>query len=254
MIGVSSPAYSVRPFEEVLEEISQHFALWEILSDADHFLSDIAGLVKEAVETRNMKFQVHLPFSDINIAAFDLGTRKHAVNTICELLACADSLGIEVAVLHPGYILAMGYYDKPRVPKLTRESLELIHGQMSDLSVRVALENMPDQRFAICRYPAELLEMLTGLDEHFGICFDTGHANTNGCIDDFFPLVDRLANVHLHDNDGARDSHLPLGRGGINFSRVLAALSDYGGNYIIETRDLPSAVESKEFLAALPGA
>ena len=249
MIGLSSPSYSVRPFGEVLEEISQHFQLWEILSDADHFLTDIASEVKTAQETTGMKFQVHLPFSDINIAALDRGTRKHAVNTICNLLECADDLGIKVAVLHPGSIKPMGYYDKARVPKLNREGLEEIERRTSNLSIKIAFENMPNTRGMQCRTPFEILEMLDGLD--MDICLDIGHANITGCIDDFLTITDRLANVHLHDNLGEKDKHMTLGTGNIDFPKILAALKSYEGNFILETRDLPTAIESKAYLETI---
>lgn len=55
---------------------------------------------------------------------------------------------------------------------------------------------------------------------------DVGHAHINGwdiprVIQD---LGEHLQAVHLHDNDGARDLHLPIGEGTIDWSEVWAAL------------------------------
>ena len=62
---------------------------------------------------------------------------------------------------------------------------------------------------------------------------------------------DRIANVHIHDNMGDRDSHLTIGDGNIDFRHVLKRLSSYGGNYIIESKDFDSAVESQSRLESL---
>ena len=79
--------------------------------------------------------------------------------------------------------------------------------------------------------------------------FDIGHANTTGQVDAMIDrFADRLVNIHIHDNHGQRDEHLTIGDGGIDFDRVLGLLSSYRGNYIIESKNLDSAVESQSRL------
>ena len=252
MIGVSNPAFSVMPFQEAFEDISQHFKLWEILSDADHTLPSIRNEVKIATETTDMKFQVHAPFSDINIAALDAGTRNHAIKTTIETIEIADELEMNVVTLHPGYIMAMGYYDKPRVPKLTRQSLEIIDKAAKDFLIPVALENMPSQKYSLCLTASEMSEMLDSLD--LRICFDVGHASLNGQMSEFLELKDNFVNVHLHDNLGDKDKHMALGEGNVGFRDVLENLRDYEGNYIIESRTLDDAIAGKEYLRKLESA
>ena len=77
MIGFSCPPLTVRPFSEVAEMVVPHFEHWEIISEANHWLPDIQTEVKELLETTYMKLSIHGPFSDMNLAAFDRGTRKH---------------------------------------------------------------------------------------------------------------------------------------------------------------------------------
>ena len=84
------------------------------------------------------------------------------------------------------------------------------------------------------------------------ICFDIGHANTMGQIDAMIDLfADRISNIHIHDNNGERDEHLTIGDGSIDFEHVIRRLSGYKGNYIIESKDLPSAVLSNQRLKKL---
>lgn len=54
-------------------------------------------------------------------------------------------------------------------------------------------------------------------------------------------LGSRLAALSLSDNDGVRDGHLPLGRGALDFSTIMAAIeaSGWEGNVVFETRGRP---------------
>ena len=126
MIGASSPLFSVWPFEEALEALEPHFELWEIVSEADHFIPDIYDKLKNVMETSTMKFQIHAPYSDINLAAFDQKTRDYSIGIIEEIVRLANELGIDMVTIHPGNIAPIQSYDKPRVPKFTRQSLELL--------------------------------------------------------------------------------------------------------------------------------
>jgi sugar phosphate isomerase/epimerase len=64
---------------------------------------------------------------------------------------------------------------------------------------------------------------------------DVGHANIgvpkNQTREYLFSLADRLVHVHLSDNDGTADQHLPLGapaKGGVSWRRVAADLKSFG--------------------------
>ncbi len=59
--------------------------------------------------------------------------------------------------------------------------------------------------------------------EHFGVLVDIGHANANGW--DLYALTEDLApqirGYHLHNNDGAHDSHQRIREGTIDFDPLL---------------------------------
>jgi sugar phosphate isomerase/epimerase len=67
------------------------------------------------------------------------------------------------------------------------------------------------------------------------LLLDVGHANIdvpkNQTREYLFSLADRLVHVHLSDNDGTADQHLPLGapaKGGVSWRRVAADLKSFG--------------------------
>ena len=41
-------------------------------------------------------------------------------------------------------------------------------------------------------------------------------------------FADRLAHIHIHDNHGEQDEHLPLGDGKIDFKKVVKLLKGIG--------------------------
>ena len=114
MIGVSCPSFSLSPFEEILDSIEPHFDLWEIVSEADHFLPDISMTLREVIEISSMKFQIHAPFSDINLAAFDERTRNYSIGVIMEIMEIANDLGINVVTVHPGKLGPIQWYQSAR--------------------------------------------------------------------------------------------------------------------------------------------
>ena len=87
---------------------------------------------------------------------------------------------------------------------------------------------------------------------------DIGHANLFGrrpeeFIEKFHP---KLKHVHLHDNFGNADLHLPIGRGAIDWERVLNVLKKYyDGTITLEifSRDRDYVLESREKLRKMWG-
>jgi len=62
--------------------------------------------------------------------------------------------------------------------------------------------------------------------------------------------------IHLHDNDGITDSHLPIGRGNINFKEVLIALNDITNKdltFLFEMARYEHIYESKGALEKIRG-
>jgi len=250
MIAISIPALSLVDFETALASVGKEFAAWEIVAEGRHYLPDIEKRFLAATSTFDIKFSVHAPLSDINIGSLNPRARERSVQEVCETLRAAGRMNIDLCTIHPGFYGPLGMLDKPAVGEMTRDSLAAIEDVAQDSGVRVALENMPEMgQMMMGRTPQELLRLLEGFD--FGICFDIGHAHTARTIDDFLRLKDRVINVHIHDNLGDRDAHLPIGEGNIDFKKVLRGLSGYDGRYVIEARSLTDGVLSRDRLQNL---
>ena len=250
MIGFSCPPLTVKPFSQAAEMIVPNFEHWEIISEANHWLPDIQNEVKELLETSYMKLSIHGPYSDVNLGAFDLGTRKYAINVFLDIINICAKLGMGPVTIHPGVIGPIQHWDRPRALKHTKDSLKTLANEAYDNSMLIALENMPDMRFTTCQTAEEIRQIMDGLK--IGMCFDIGHAHTTGQMSEMMMLKDKFINVHVHDNEGQKDQHLPLGQGTADLS-VLRELTGYKGNFIIEAKrpDMDEAVASKQYLEKL---
>lgn len=112
-----------------------------------------------------------------------------------------------------------------------------------DFGIKIALENMPNPHLA-CGHVSELVECIDTIDsEYVMACLDTGHCTCIG--DDSGEMVrllgNRLACLHVHDNDGMRDAHFLPYFGVMNWESFIEGLRavKYRGNITLEN-DMPT--------------
>jgi sugar phosphate isomerase/epimerase len=110
-----------------------------------------------------------------------------------------------------------------------RQMLTVLIDHGERLGVAVALENSPHNAHQL-KYFREIFHRLPRLR----LAYDVGHANVltaqSMTRDYLFALAERLAHVHLSDNDGSADDHLALGApasGGIDLSHELRTLRSF---------------------------
>ena len=242
-IGISSPYFSLIDFEEILGEIPKHFDKWEIVAEGKHYLWDIKEKFLEITPSYNVRFSVHAPLSDVNIASLNPEMRKESIKQISETIKIASELDIHLITMHPGHLSPLAVLVPEKIREINKNSVKQISKTAKEYNVTVALENMPNQRITTSHSLKELLEIA---DSNVEICFDIGHANTNNNIHEFLDYG-KFANVHIHDNIGKNDPHLVIGKGNIDFRYVLKKLR-YNGFLIIESRGLKAGVESKKVL------
>src|SRR5690606_29940757 len=99
-----------------------------------------------------------------------------------------------------------------------RQMYDILIRHGANQEVAVALENRPDNRHQLKHF-REIFHRLPDLK----LLFDIGHGNIKTAKsmtrDYLFALSDRLVHVHLSDNAGQEDDHLPIGapkQGGID--------------------------------------
>jgi sugar phosphate isomerase/epimerase len=101
------------------------------------------------------------------------------------------------------------------------ERMRAVVERAGELGVRVALENAWEERPEVL---AHLVDLVPG---GAAVCLDTGHVNAFSRLPVrrwWDVLGERVVALHLHDNDGLSDDHLPPGEGIFDFSSLVALL------------------------------
>ena len=229
-IGISTWAYQDLPLGEALERISSLSDNAEILCEAQHSLLDPSNL--EALESFSLKYSVHGLITDVNIASIHDTIRSASVELHRKAVEASAIAGASVYVVHPGFT-SWPFYRDQALHALDKSLVDLRLMQ-DEFGISICVENMPKSDWLFYSCP--------GLDlRGLGTVLDVGHANTCGSLDAFLAKQD-ISHVHLHDNAGCSDDHLPLGQGSIEFGPVLE---------MIRTRGISSVLENKSEVAVL---
>ena len=193
---------------------------------------------------RGLSLTVHAPFNDLNPGALEPLVADVTERRLRQTFEAANRLGAELVVVHPGYDpWRYGFAPVLWLERCLRFWPPLLE-EAERLGCRIALENVFDQAVD------PLAELLERLDvPHLGHCLDIGHWQlfVGGEIGAWLDrLGERLFHVHLHDNRGKRDDHLPLGDGVIDFGGLFRQLKERRllPSMTLETRSRSAALKS----------
>jgi sugar phosphate isomerase/epimerase len=228
------------------------FNLIEVCSFPAHLDYHNPNHVKEASELmKRLGIEAnsfHAPFADrIDISALQPEQREAAVREVFAACEAAHTLGARYLVLHPG----PESDGKPRPEERYHRmicaagSLNEVARRCRDLGLILLLENMlPHLMFG---HTSDILFLLGAIREtNVGTCLDTGHAFLSG---DLRTVVHKLSGhlrmLHVNDNLGDRDGHLPPGEGAIDWISLIRQLRQwrFHGPLILELADSGEAPE-----------
>jgi sugar phosphate isomerase/epimerase len=167
----------------------------------------------------------HLP-AFVSTADLTPRIREASVAESLEALEVASALGADRVVAHPGFFAGLGRYTLELSRKYAMESLREILRRAADLELKVCMENMFPQ--AGWMVTAEDFAPLMEAFPDLAITLDVGHANIEGGTQRALDFIDRyphrIGHLHVSDNWGRRDDHLPLGAGNVDLRSILSAL------------------------------
>ena len=198
----------------------------------DSLAPERAGAVAESLYAAGVKSATfHAPFEDLWPGARDEEARKLAVRRLRQAIALAPVFRPRGIVIHGGYHDWIFDFDPNRWFEPARRTFEEILESAENAGVDLFLENVFDES------PAHLLRLNEAIgSKRLGFCFDAGHATlfsdlaVHKWVEAFGP---DLRELHVHDNLGRRDDHLPVGEGAINFRGILHAALDAGASPIL---------------------
>ena len=135
-LGISSNCLMDCPLYDALEELSSLTNYVEIMSACGHSIPKYL----EAAESFQLRYSIHSPTSDGNIAEPFEKIRKASLSVIREAAEAADNLGAETLVIHPGFCLEKDMFEKSYEALLL--SIYDLGKMQEEFSVRFAVENL----------------------------------------------------------------------------------------------------------------
>jgi len=237
-LGLSTLAYERFNLVDALKSIrAVGFNDVEICADRTHLDPRISSIeevwkVKDVLNRIALRpHSFHAPWTDVNLASKDDFKRESSLEAMMRSLDYCAELGCPIMVLHANSSEGLKYLTRKAMKQSTTDSVKTLAEYARDLNVKIALENLHEHgvnRFGSTVSDLKLIIKNAGSDS-CGICLDTGHANMIH-REGFSPEMEigragkDLISLHLHDNDGLEDRHWPIGRGTIDWHKVLEAL------------------------------
>ena len=186
------------------------------------------------IEKSGMEVCVHAPFFELNLAAFSPGIRSESIRIIKKSVDFCRAVGGKTMILHSG----TNTYDRQKDQNKDNnpllkiqwdnniDSLKQINDYAEGKDVTVCLENIGfnsvDQSFQ------DLLEIRKAVGSRLQFTLDFGHARLGeGAEKGIHLLGENIRHIHLHDNHGKKDDHLPVGDGNYDFSAYIDFFKKY---------------------------
>lgn len=163
---------------------------------------------------------VHTPIFDLNLASPRYSViSQYSFEVYQQALHWSAHMGAMHAVIHPN-LQSTPLYNRQEAQQCSKGYLKRLGELGESLGVKVLVENVGFHDCALFD-PDEFVELFNEIPSIEAL-LDVGHAHINGWD---IPLMikrlgERLTAVHLHDNHGVYDEHLPIGGGTIDWSGV----------------------------------
>lgn len=266
-IALSTGCFYQRSIFDILEPVRDAgFREIEVCSSPGHLDYHNVDEVRRAAERMKdiglYPVSFHAPFAArIDITSLSRPVRDAALHELLRACEAAALLGCPQVVLHPGP------EREGRPPEAeflqhmhhAAESLNLVAARCCELGVQLLLENM--LAHLLFGHVRDMMYLLGEISTcNVGTCLDTGHAHLAremGLV--IQKLSGHLKLVHINDNHGDWDAHLPPGEGTIDWPWVIQELrrNDFHGVLVLELQGggteamdvvLARAVRAREFL------
>jgi len=199
---------------------------------------------KKIIKNFSGRIAIHGPFVGIQYTHRDYLFKKAVKNRMQLTYEMAKELKPEILVFHSGIIGNIKRWKLEdfwlgETTKFWKEEIKKYKKE----GIKIVIENLVEES------PDILIELCDAVNSNsFSLCMDIGHMNVFSELSpsDWVKKMDkRLQYVHLHDNNGEKDEHLPVGKGNIDFESFFNSIKNTGNDIIIALELDNSTLEEK---------
>ena len=255
ILAVSTQVFGEREVTAQHLEIMRQagFAWVEVFAAPGHFAWEDDAAVRQMERwLRDLDMSVcslHAPWAPgQDIAAQDAVQREQSLCAVERAVDALVALHGKYLIVHPGATPA-GAQAKAAQLRIAEDSLMRVVHYCSARGVQAALENPPP--YELGGATADMIKLYRRFagEPALQACFDTGHAHcTRAGVNGIARVPKDVAVIHLSDNTGRSDDHLPPPQGTIDwasFFRLLAGRS-WDGYLVLELTDRQDAPDVLE--------
>ncbi len=243
-----------KPLEDTLSElVGLSVKRIEVADSGNHALNPKrVERLEELKSSYDLEYSIHAPYADTNLAADDDLIREWVLKRIRASIRFTSELGARYLVIHPGWTTATERFSRGRSWELNIRSLYWLMRYAGDYGVDCLMENVPNPTPYLLVSLDDFIIFDKEMNPPISYVLDVAHAHLQ---DEEFLFIEELGSkikhVHVSDNLGETDQHLPIGDGNINWRRVIDALDDigYDGWVVVESYD--KMEESIDYLSNL---
>lgn len=186
---------------------------------------------------------IHCPTSGCDLLA-DKGTLlfRHSLDRHRECIELAARINAPYMVLHTNGMIPLDQAEIWEKRKLFTERAALLAETAQQYGCELWVENVgfANNRTMVFDETSYTDLILSG--KNFYSLVDIGHAHINGwdLPQLFKQLNGRIKGIHVHDNDGVSDQHLPVFRGNIQWEPIFQAMQNLSGDLVAVLEYMPN--------------
>ena len=253
-IGLSMLYCLGEPFKKMTKRLCKlETTHIEMVDEGFHALdSQRVSTLRSLGDSYSLKYSVHAPFADINIASPSKPILKAMLKRLERSITYARALEAYMWVFHPGLKTGVSMFYPGRDWIQNLKTTRLLFKFARDHGVEVAVENVPEPYPFLMKSVEDFRRFYSEVDEEIGLVLDIGHANINGQIEGFLTnFAERIVHVHVHDNSGESDQHLGIGYGTIDWKKVAKLLKGISYDKVVIVEAVEHVEESMHRLKQL---
>ena len=151
--------------------------------------------------------------------------REAAISELKTYIDVFGKLGVRKVNIHTDENYP-SFFNKQELIQRNAEGLNSLATYASRYKIQLMLEHNPNK---LLGKPKDI-KMILDLAPEVGFHLDIGHAfiEMGSDLEEYFRLFNsKLAHVHISDNNGKSDDHMPLGTGKINWQNIIKLLKKY---------------------------
>lgn len=192
--------------------------------DIENFMVQDYVRVAEVLIDHGLTVTFHAPFMDLRPGAVDQKIRQASIERLMQVFDIAPFFRPNCIVCHPSFDDRYYVSTEEAWVENSLDTWGKFITLAEEMDTTIALENVYEKT------PHQLCRLFRGLDAaNLIFCFDAGHFNafSNRSFEQWMEeLGPFLGQLHLHDNSGVADEHLPVGDGNFPFARLFSTVEE----------------------------